>query len=124
MKWTQFIGGLDALALQQWRLAVDPEVPEFTRDLGGGDTVGVVRDQSQKEHAVVTQIVVGETVNHRDRRLRVLPVLYRVRPVVAAVARLQVAVSKAATQMVVDEADSVLRYQRPNEPDQETANNT
>lgn len=126
MKWTQFIRGLDALPLQQWRLAVKPEVPEFACDLRGGDTVGVVRDQSQQKHAVVTQVVVGEALHHRVGRHHVLPVLHRVRPVVAAVARLYaVAVSeKAASKMVVDETESVLRYQRPNEPDQEAGTNT
>jgi len=88
-------------------LAVDPEVPQFARDLRRRDAVGVVGDQSQQEDAVVTQVEVGEPP---DVDLGRLLVHHRVH-LVPVSRRLTAAGTQAgaATEVVAYEADSILR---------------
>jgi len=114
VKQTEFIR-LDALEVQR-RLSFEPEVPQLARDLRRRDAVRVVRYQAQQEHAVVAEVVLDEPEHELFPLDRLLPVLGE--PVVA-VTGLH-AVPHPSPEMVSHEANTVLRYQRPNEPYQET----
>ena len=117
--------GLDVLVVQRQRpmffQLLVPDVPQFTRDLGGRDPVGVVRNQTQQEHSVVSQVEVGKSTHHVAVANSVLLVAIWL-VVHLVVTRWRLVVADTSAKMVADEAKSVLRDHRANEPDQETEN--
>jgi len=114
-------------------LSFEPDAPECHGDLGGRDTIRVVRDQTQQEDAVGAQEALDELADHVVVADRSIPlhhlaaqaepetvtstslvsdlVLVRVDPLKTGV------IEGAASKVVADEPKTIAGYERPNQPD-------